>query len=302
MLEARVVHASPTTLGLLVPDGIEGGSIAVRLADRPGETAFLEVGRAIATEVSQVDSPVFDRDGNLYVTVSGRRGETVEEPIFRVTPEGTRQALPVTVPNATSLAFDRQERLYVSSRFDGSVFRIVDGEHVELFAADLGSPCGLAFDANGTLHVGDRSGSIFRVTQEREVSVLATLPPSVAAYHLTFGPDDALYVAVPTLCSHDAVYRVAPDGEVRTVFEGFGRPQGLAFDRQGFLYVAEALAGEAGLVRLRVDRPDQAPERVLAAAALVGVAIDPRGGLVVASNRTVYRLDLPLKPASLAGV
>jgi hypothetical protein len=55
-------------------------------------------------------------------------------------------------------------------------------------------------------------------------------------------------------------------------------------------------------VRLRVDRPDQAPERVLAAAALVGVAIDPRGGLVVASTRTVYRLDLPLKPASLAGV
>jgi hypothetical protein len=35
---------------------------------------------------------------------------------------------------------------------------------------------------------------------------------------------------------------------------------------------------------------------VLSAPALVGVAIDPEGGLVLASNDTVWRLDVPLKP------
>lgn len=295
-LEAHLVRASPTALDLVVPEGIEGGSAAVRLVDLPGETAFLEVGQPIARDVRQVDNPVFDGEGNLYVTVSGGRGQEIAEPLFRVARDGTRQSIAADLPNATALAFDSQGRLYVSSRFDGTVYRLLDDERVEMFASDLGSPCGLAFDANDVLHVGDRSGSVMRVSPAGEVSVLAALPPSVAAYHLAFGPDGALYVAVPTLCSRDTVYRVGADGGVRVVFDGFGRPQGLAFDRQGFLYVVEAVAGEAGLVRLRVDRPDVAPERVLAAAALVGLAIDPRGGLVVASSDTVYRLDVPLKP------
>ncbi len=299
-LEAHVVRASGSALSLVVPDGIEGGSAAVRLADLPGETAFLEVGRPIAREVHQVDSPAFDRDGRVYVTVSGRRGQQVTEPVFRVSPDGTRHPLASDIPNATSLAFDKEGRLYISSRFDGTVYRLLDDDRTEVFASDLGSPCGLAFDANDILHVGDRSGSILRVTPDGAVSVLAALPPSVAAYHLAFGPDGGLYVAVPTLCSRDAVYRIGPDGDVRVVFDGLGRPQGLAFDRQGFLYVVEAMAGEAGLVRLRVDRSDPEPERVLAAGALVGVAVDPRGGLVVASNETVYRLDVPLKPPGAA--
>jgi len=295
-LEAHVVRASTTALGLVVPEGSEGGSAAVRLADVPGETAFLEVGQPIVRDVHQVDNPVFDEDGNLYVTVSGGRGQQIAETLFRVARDGTRQAIAANLPNATALAFDSRGRLYVSSRFDGAVYRLLDDERVETFASDLGSPCGLAFDANDVLHVGDRSGSVLRVTPAGEVSVLATLPPSVAAYHLAFGPDGALYVSVPTLCSRDAVYRIGTDGEVGVVFDGFGRPQGLAFDRQGWLYVVEAVAGEAGLVRLRVDRPGAAPERVLAAATLVGLAFDPRGGLIVASTDTVYRLDVPLKP------
>jgi len=300
--EARIVHASPTALSLIVPEGIEGGSVAVRFADLPGETAFLEVGRPLATDVHQVDSPLYDRQGNLYVTISGRRGQAVPEPVFRVAPDGARQPLAVGVPNATSLALDGEGRLYVSSRFDGTVYRLVDDGHAEPFASDLGSPCGLAFGPGGDLFVGDRSGSILRVTPDREVTVFAALPPSVAAYHLAFGPDNLLYVAVPTLGSRDAVYRVAPDGGISTLFEGFGRPQGLAFDRQGLLYVVEALAGESGLVRLRIDRPSPEPERVLAAAQLVGVAFDPRGGLAVASNETVYRLDVPVKPGAPAGL
>jgi hypothetical protein len=35
---------------------------------------------------------------------------------------------------------------------------------------------------------------------------------------------------------------------------------------------------------------------VLSAPALVGVAIDPHGGLVMASNDVIWRLDVPLQP------
>ena len=67
----------------------------------------------------------------------------------------------------------------------------------------------------------------------------------------------------------------------------------MAVDAEGALYVVDALAGSAGLFRVR---PGQPRELVLAAPALVGVAIDPHGGLVVASNDTVYRLDVGLTP------
>ena len=43
----------------------------------PGETALLEVGTPLATGLHQVDNPVFDREGNLYVTYSGTRGQDV---------------------------------------------------------------------------------------------------------------------------------------------------------------------------------------------------------------------------------
>ena len=73
--------------------------------------------------------------------------------------------------------------------------------------------------------------------------------------------------------------------------EAFGRPQGLAFDRSGTLYVVEALAGAAGLFRVDVGQSAPEPEMVVAASALVGVAFGPNGETVLSSNDTVWKLD-----------
>jgi hypothetical protein len=81
---------------------------------------------------------------------------------------------------------------------------------------------------------------------------------------------------------------------VDVLYEGLGRPQGLAFDADGYLYVVDALAGASGVFRLPIDRPAP-PEQVLAGGSLIGLAFDPRGGLVVASSDTAYRLDVPLR-------
>jgi hypothetical protein len=68
---------------------------------------------------------------------------------------------------------------------------------------------------------------------------------------------------------------------------GFGRPQGLAVDVEGRLFVAEALAGEGGVYCISRDRRT---ERFVSGPSLVGVALDPADGMVLASNETVYRL------------
>ncbi|HET6958471.1 MAG TPA: IPT/TIG domain-containing protein [Vicinamibacterales bacterium] len=287
-VSARVVYASPTELSVIVPAGLPSGHASVRLAGTPGDLASVDVAAPLATGLHQVDNPVFDRDGNLYVTYSGTRGQQVPVSIFRVRPNGTREPFSSGIVNPTSMAIDPQGRLYVSSRFEGAVYRVSPDGEAEVFAQHLGVACGLTFSSDGTLFVGDRSGTIFKVDQDGQATTFASLPASVAAFHLAHGPDDALYVTGPTLSSYDELYRIAPDGTVTTQYGRFGRPQGLAFNSHGVLFVVEALAGSSGLYRVPPNAP---PELVLSGPGLVGVAFDSAGGLVVASNETAYRLS-----------
>ena len=285
---ARTLFASSTKIVIDLPPEIEGGRTPVRIENLPGETIYLSVGSPWATGLHQVDNPVFDREGNLFVTYSGSRGQETPISIFRVTPEGTREPFVSGIVNATSMAFGPDGHLYVSSRFDGAVYRVnEDGTHRQV-ATDLGVACGLAFDADGAMYVGDRSGTIFRF-RDGKATTFATLPPSVAAFHLAMSPDGELFVSGPTLGTYDHIHRISDKGEVRRVPAPFGRPQGLTFGPDGALHVIDALAGSSGLYRF--TSADTEPELVVSGGALVGVAFGPSGELVVTSNETAYRFD-----------
>ncbi len=290
--DARIVHASSRELSILVPAGLTGGRTTVSVEGTTSEIVFLELGVPIATGIHQVDNPVFDGDGNLYLTYSGSRGQEAKVSIFRLRRDGAKESFVSGILNPTSMTLDEQGRLYVSSRFEGTVYRVKADGNFEVVALDLGVACGLAFDAGGSLYVGDRSGKIFRINVKGETSTFATLPPSVAAFHLAMGPDDGLYVTGPTLASYDSVYRIDQTGKVKVISSNFGRPQGLTFDAQGFLYVVEALAGASGLYKVH---DNGTTEQVLAASELVGVAMDPMGGMVVVSNDTAYRMNVEVQ-------
>jgi DNA-binding beta-propeller fold protein YncE len=294
-LEAHVLSASPRRLRIVVPPGCDGGPATVKLEASGLELGTVHVARLLADGLHQVDSPAFDGLGRLYATHSGGRGVKVPVPLFRIGRDGMREPLAIDLPNPTSLALGPDGAMYVSSRFEGHVYRLTTEDQVEVYASELGVPTGLAFGRDGALFVGDRSGTIFRITSGKQVETFATLPPSVAAFHLAFGPDECLYVAAPTLASHDPVYRITPDRLVDTVIDGFGRPQGLAFDSSGDLYVVDALAGAASLYRVTLAEPEQL-EMMLTAPALVGLAFDPDGGIVLASGEAAWRLDLPVAP------
>ena len=293
-IPARISAASDHTLTVIVPEGLDGGRTPIRISSAPGETAYVDVGAPIATGLHQVDNPAFDRDGNLYVTFSGSRGQQAPVSIYVVTPDGSREPFVTNVPNPTSLAMDADGRLFVSSRFDGSVYRVGPDGTAQTFVEDLGVPCGIAFDAENRLYVGDRSGSILRVARGA-VSLFASIPSSVAAFHMAFGPDECLFVSSPSLSSRDVLYRVTPTGVVEVFCEGFGRPQGLAFDADGSLYVADAVAGDSAVYRVSLDDPSK-QDRIVVGGALIGLAFDPRGGLALASSETVYRIQCDLRP------
>jgi sugar lactone lactonase YvrE len=281
---AMVAFVSPTRMVVLVPSAVEGQDLPLEI-ENDGVTR-VEVGVPWATGLHQVDNPAFDPEGRIYVTYSGPRGQEAPVSVFRVATPGAREPFVAGIVNATSLAFGPDRRLYVSSRFDGAVYRVgEDGTHTQV-ASELGVACGLAFDDDGWMYVGDRSGTIFRV-RDGSVRPFATVPPSVAAFHLAMSPWGELVVTAPTLGTYDHVYRIGARGEVSTLPHVMGRPQGMAFSPDGLLHVTDALAGAGGLYRFH--HLDEEPELVVSGNALVGVAFGPSGELAVATNDTAYR-------------
>src|SRR5207245_10452442 len=135
--------------------------------------------------------------------------------------------------NATAIAFDRAGQMYVSSRHDGTVYRVAPNGTMSTYAEGMGVATGIAFDRSDNLYVGDRSGTIFKIARDRQIFVFATIEPSVSAYHLAFGPKGDLFVAGPTTSSFDSVYKVDPHGAVSIYYRWLGPPQGLAFDLDG---------------------------------------------------------------------
>jgi sugar lactone lactonase YvrE len=295
---ARVVGVSPRRVLAVVPESEDlSGPQQAWLESGDGlrtGPARLLVGRRLAEDLHLVANPAFDpSDGSLYVTRSGTRGQRVPVSLFRVEPGGELMNLHGEITNPTGLAFDPQGRLYVSSRADGTVYRVSPFHEVVPFARDLGVATGLAFDREGRLYVGDRTGTIHRVSPVGVAEEWAHLEPSVAAYHLAFGPDDALYVTGPTVSSHEVVTRIDALGRKEVFFRGLGRPHGLAFDREGNLYVAASLAGRRGVVR--VNRAGDEARLFVAGANVVGLAFSASGEMAVATSEAVYSVAVGVR-------
>jgi sugar lactone lactonase YvrE len=289
----QVTSASSEQIVVKVPESsAETGTSDLRVTKNGSASKSFRyaVGKRLATNVHPVSNPAIDTEGNIYVTYSNRRGQKTPVSVYKVTPKGAVTPFATEIMNATGLAFSMTGDLFVSSRYDGSIYTVDSAGNVSLFLEGMGIATGIAFDRGGNLYVGDRSGSIFKISPEKEIFVFATLEPSIAAYHLTFGLDDHLYVTGPTTSSFDCIYRISPAGQVEKFFTGLGRPQGLAVDIEGGLYVVGSYRGRRGILRLK--NKDSGPEPIVAGINLVGLAFDFDDNLIVAESGSLFSVPL----------
>lgn len=286
-MEAPVIISSDDFVVARVPQGAASGPVVISTNGHASNAHQVKVAGLIAENLHPVSNPAIDAEGNIYVTFSGSRGQKVPVAIFKIDTNYNIKPFVVELMNATAIAFDRAGQMYVSSRYDGTVYRVAPNGTMSSYAESMGVASGIAFDREENLYVGDRSGTIFKIARDRQIFVFATLEPSVSAYHLAFGPHGDLFVTGPTQSSFDAIYKVDPHGAVSVFYRGLGRPQGLAFDCDGNLYAAASLGGKRGIVRIT---PDGNASLAVAGPGLVGLAFAAGRSAILASNNAVHHL------------
>src|ERR1041385_3102420 len=126
---AHLVAVNTKPALAVVPDLVSGRPVEVSVMMDPETRSnesdvHLLIGRRVAGGLHLVTNPAFDpTDGSLCVTRSGSRGEHVPITIFRVATEGLEE-FSADITNPTAMAFDRTARMFVTSRLDGTVYRI----------------------------------------------------------------------------------------------------------------------------------------------------------------------------------
>lgn len=293
--KARLVGASAERFLVIVPEDFDSqtADISIESGNARSKAVTINIGKKIADNLHLVSNPAVDpKDGSIILTRSGSRGQKLPVTLFRLEADGYLNEMPADVLNPTGIAFDGMGKLFVTNRADGEVYQINRDSEVVPLAENLGIVTGIAFDKDGAMYVGDRSGTIFKISELGDKEVWALLEPSVSAYHLAIGTDGDLYATAPGLCSYDSVYRIDKSGLDEIFYKGLGRPQGLAFDKVGNLYVAACLKGRHGIVKISPAGEDA--EIFVAGMSIVGLCFTKQGEMIVATNNAIYNLPLDI--------
>jgi sugar lactone lactonase YvrE len=201
-----------------------------------------------------------DRAGNLYTT--GREVSPAPCPVWRIDRAGALVVVGL-VPNATGcnpagIAFDDRGDLYVADGAGGGVvWRVTphdnQPETARVFATGVPGTNGLAFDRRGNLWTGDGGtglGRVWRVDRDGGTCEAATgaFTGCVEAFRLQpmrNGTDLGGSVAAPGVGRQN---NSVPANNAQNIVAN-----GLAFDRDGDLLVADTGRGAVWKVELRSD-------------------------------------------------
>ncbi len=285
--DAAIVTASEERIFSRLPESAAALGIILEVQGKMSPVFPFVLATQLAGGLHPVSNPVISPDGSIITTISGSRGQQVQQPVVRITGAGEKIPFSCEIMNPTGLAIGPDGQLYISSRHDGTVSRYTNYEELEIFADDLGVATGLAFDSKGFLYAGDRAGKIYRIDHLGGKEEVADLEPSVSAYHLAIDSSDRLYVTGPTLSMRDALYRISAAGKVEVLLSGLARPQGMVFISSGELLLAASYGGKKGVFKYSPQTGEI--QHFIAGPALVGLAV-MNDEIILADSSALYRI------------
>jgi len=188
-----------------------------------------------------------DRQGNLY---SAGRGGASPCPVWRVPAAGGPAEVVGTIPppcGPAGLAFDDSGRLYIA---DGEEIQVLRPNRENpptstVFASNVPGANGVAFDRRGKLWVSDGTtgqGRVWRIGNNGTPSEVFRIQPMVNEVNLVGGVGG---VGRDPRSAPPATVTVTPTGRqaANTLGSQHLVANGLAFDREGTLFVGDTARG-----------------------------------------------------------
>ena len=123
-VNGSIVISSEQFIVARVPEGASSGNVVVATNGHRSNPREVRVAVPIAENLHPVANPALDEEGNIYATFSGSRGQKVPVAIFRIDTGHDVQPFVSEMMNPTGMAFGHDGSLYVSSRYDGTVYRV----------------------------------------------------------------------------------------------------------------------------------------------------------------------------------
>ena len=120
----RPMLVTPTLLLGVVPESTGPNSVQIVQGAQQSNAVPFVVATRLADNLHPVASPTVDAEGNIYTTISGTKGQHVPVSLYRISPAGEVEPFLSGIANPTSLAFGPDGALYVSSRHEGTVYRV----------------------------------------------------------------------------------------------------------------------------------------------------------------------------------
>ena len=124
----------------------------------------------------------------------------------------------------------------------------------------------------------------------------ATLEPSIAAYHLAFNEEGALFVTGPTTSSNQSVYAIDRDGQTRCTTRGWGGRRGWRSTWMGICTWRRRCEGQRGIVRIT---PQREASLAVSGNNLVGLAFLEDGCAALATKDALYHVALEIEGRKL---
>lgn len=286
---------------------------------------------------SQPTGLASDATGNIYVADEGNnliRKITPDGTVTTVAGTGHQgsqdgPALSASFSGPHALVVDASGIVYIADRLNRLIRKLTPDGQVSTLAgnisinqavdgsgsaASFGGPLGLALDASGNLFVADQGAGLIRKVTPAGVVTTVYSGNSINPYSLVIDKDGNIIITEATGNNLDKITQ----GGVFSVFAGsnsiiggsidgtgsaagFYRPNGLAIDANGIIYVVDSgnnwirRVTPTAVVTTFGGRSPINPYGALASVSFIGVngiTLDPTGNIYIIANNEIRKISV----------
>ncbi len=232
----------------------------------------------------------------IYATISGQRGKQTPVSVVRVSPDGRGTPFVTGILNATGLAFNPDGDLFVTSRAEGTVYRVDAAGEFTVYAEGMGVATGAAFDARAICLSATAAAPFSKSIPSARSS--STPRWSQASPPITWPSTRAGRFSSPLPRSRPTTPS-GPSSPTATPAPGIAAWAVRRALRSRVTAASTSPPASTAAAAWCASPRRAKPALVLAGNNLVGVAFSPLGTAVLATNEAVYDVDLGVEGLNL---